>query len=338
MSTATGTAAVGPAKTASRAKHYMRILMLLIALTLPLLSLAVLGSVWLWQNGYLLAWALGALIATTAAFSIERWLLRDAFASASSAADGGMGIGVSATAFSDKREMAAWQAVQALADETPPQTIDSRDALIDLGKRTVETVARQMHPEDKDPVLKFTVPEMLILIERVSGKLAPFVRENVPLGDRLTVSQFLAIYRWRGVLDFADKAYDIWRIVRIMNPATAVANELREKVTRQLYDWGRKELARRMTTAYIREVGRASIDLYSGRLRGNEMRATQVPPDASSPDASANPTAALPEVAGNEQADSKEGTPRKRGRLAAVGRIFKQTGNAAKLLWRRRND
>jgi predicted GTPase len=124
-----------------------------------------------------------------------------------------------------------------------------------------------MHPGERDPLWKFTLPEALALVERVSGELGPFVRENIPLGDRLTVGQVMAIYRWRSIIGVAETAYDLWRIIRFMNPASAITQEMRENVTRQLYDWGREELARRLAVAYVREVGRAAIDLYSGRLR-----------------------------------------------------------------------
>lgn len=315
---------------ATRAVRYLRAAMLLIALALPILSLAVLGSVWLWQNGYILHWAVAALATTAVAFGIERWLLRDAFEGVDKAA-ASEPIDVS---YTTERENAAWQAVLKLSEETEPDTINSRDALIDLGKRTVETVARQMHPEHKDPLLKFTLPELLALIERVSAELGPFMRETIPLGDRLTVGQFLAIYRWRGILDVADKAYDIWRIVRMMNPATAVAQELREKFTRQLYDWGRKELARRLTTAYVREVGRGAIDLYSGRLRYR----TQAPAaleEAGFGQHDASVESLLPPHAGETPvAEARKAPPARSTRLATAGRVLRQTGNAAKLLLR----
>ena len=101
----------------------------------------------------------------------------------------------------------------------------------------------------------------------MSGELGPFVRENIPLGDRLTVGQVTTIYRWRSILGVAQTAFDLWRVIRLMNPASAITQEMRENVTRQLYDWGRDELGRRLAAAYVREVGRAAIDLYSGRLR-----------------------------------------------------------------------
>lgn len=250
--------------------------MLAVALTLPLLSLLVLGSVWLWQNGYVVHWAIAAALTTLVAFGIERWLLRDAVAEAGRAPE----LDSAPDPLWHGRELAAWDDVNRIADNIDTSKLDSRDAILALATTTIDTVARRMHAGAKDPLLKFTVPEALALVERVAGELGPFVRENIPLGDRLTVGQFATIYHWRGVIDVAEKAYDIWRIIRLMNPAAAVAQEVRENVTRQLYDWGREELARRLAKAYVREVGRAAIELYSGRLRTSTKALSEVVTDA----------------------------------------------------------
>lgn len=250
-------------KRTTRASTYLRAAMIIIALALPLLSLVLLGTLWLWENGYVLYWALGACSITIAAYAIERWLLRDAVTSTRKPAS----VSPAADPAWSARETAAWHSVSAIADEIDPKTLTSRDAILALGTHTIDAVARSMHPGEKDPLWKFTVPEALALVERVSSELGPFVRDNIPLGDRLTVGQVLAIYRWRSVLGIAETAFDLWRIVRLLNPTSAITQEMREQVTRQIYDWGRDELGRRLAAAYVREVGRAAIDLYSGRLR-----------------------------------------------------------------------
>ena len=53
----------------------------------------------------------------------------------------------------------------------------------------------------------------------------------------------------------------------MLNPATAATQELRERLSNQMYRWGREEIARRLVQGYVKEVGRAAIDLYGGRLR-----------------------------------------------------------------------
>jgi hypothetical protein len=165
------------------------------------------------------------------------------------------------------REQAAWAAVEALAANVRPGELTDRDRVLNLGLRTVEAVARQIHPEDRNPLWKFTIPEALALVERVSSDLRPFVVDNIPLGDQLTVGQVLKIYRWRSVIGVAEKAYDIWRLIRLINPVTAAAQEAREQITKHLYATVRDQLARRLAEGYVREVGRAAIDLYGGRLK-----------------------------------------------------------------------
>lgn len=256
-----------------------------VALLLPLLSLTVLGSVWLWQNGYVLYWAMAACSITLATYAIERWVFQvDLPETAASARDP---AGEQADPAWSVREAAAWTAIVDLSNRVKPLEITSRDEIFDLGVRAIETVARSMHPGEDHAVWKFTLPEAFALIERVSTKLSAFVSDSIPLGDRMTVGQFLRVYRWRSVIDVAEHAYDLWRIVRLMNPAAAAANEIREQLTRRAYDWGREELAKRLVQAYIREIGRAAIDLYSGRMRFAKNGGTEPPgSEAAGPDLS----------------------------------------------------
>ncbi len=246
----------------TRALSYLRAAMVIIALALPLISLVLLGSLWLWQHGYVLYWAIAACGVSLAAYAAERWILRDAVKRVGPPEEPQN----APDPLWNAREMAAWEAVLHIIETLEPAKLDSRDAVLALGTRTVDAVAREMHPGEKDPLWKFTVPEALALIERVSSELGPLVRESVPLGDRLTVGQLITIYRWRSIIGVAESAFDLWRVVRLLNPASALTQEMRENVTRQLYEWGREELARRLAAAYVREVGRAAIDLYSGRL------------------------------------------------------------------------
>ncbi|WP_411020725.1 hypothetical protein, partial [Salmonella sp. s23851] len=92
-----------------------------------------------------------------------------------------------------------------------------------------------------------------------SRRLRLLVLERVPFGDRLTVAQALALYRRRGLIDTAERAYDVWRVIRMVNPATAAANEAREQLSRAMMQWGRDAIARRLMQAYVSEIGRAAI-------------------------------------------------------------------------------
>jgi hypothetical protein len=246
------------------AQRKTRIILLTAALLLPTLSLIPLGGLYLFEHGWLLYWAIGALcVASLGFFAERRWMTSGERRLAKlEAAD-------------DRRRREghltlaarAWGDVRAIATKVDPETLSSADAVLALGQRTIDTVARRMHPESKDAIWQFTLPEALVIAERVSSRLGRFVETQIPLGDRLTVAQLLALYRWRGMVGVAERAYDVWRIIRLANPATAVTNEAREQLSRAVVNWSKERVGRRLAEAYVEEVGRAAIDLYGGRLR-----------------------------------------------------------------------
>ncbi len=242
----------------------LRLLIVALCLLLPSISLIPLGGIWLWQKGYVLYWVIGACVFVIAAFLFQVYLFRRLQIRVARQPDQPK----DAVAGSwTPQEQEAWGAVLEVADTADISHLTSWQAFLGLGKQAVEAVAKTLHPEVEEPLWQFTVPEALTLIEQVSLRLKPAIAENVPFGDQLTVGQVIRIYQWRSLIDIAQKGYDIWRVVRMLNPATAATQELRERLSNQLYRWGRDELARRLVRSYVKEVGRAAIDLYGGRLR-----------------------------------------------------------------------
>jgi predicted GTPase len=254
--------------TPPNARRTASLILIAFGLLVPALSLIPLGSLWLWQNGYLLHWTGFALATVAIVYFAQRRLLPAAQPAASPEPRPADGEDDEALrlAWSPAEEQ-AWKDVKALARATDPDLIASPEALLKLGQDTIETVARRVHAGRSDPLWQFTMPEALAIIERVARRLRMFALERVPFGDRLTVAQALALYRWRGALDWAERAYDVWRVVRLLNPATAAANEAREQLSKAMMQWGRDAIARKLIETYVLEIGRAAIDLYGGRLR-----------------------------------------------------------------------
>lgn len=242
-----------------------------IGIVLPLLLAVPLGWLWLWERGWTLYYIGTALAISAIAFGVRLWVMRRLRRELSD----GAATTDPAAALRAPREQAAKSAVEAVAAKVEPGKLTSRDAILALGVETVEAVARQMHPGEQDPVWKFTVPEALVLVERVSQRLRPLFVESIPLGDRLTIGQVIKLYGWRGYIDVAEKAYDIWRLVRLVNPVAAATSEIRERLNKAAFEGIREEAAKRLAAAFVREVGEAAIELYSGRLRlvGDELAA-----------------------------------------------------------------
>ena len=59
----------------NKSNVHLRMALLAVALVLPTVSLILLGSLWLWQNGYLLYWGLATCVAVAAAYYLERGLM-----------------------------------------------------------------------------------------------------------------------------------------------------------------------------------------------------------------------------------------------------------------------
>jgi len=258
-----------------------RYILVVTALLLPSLSLVPLGGLYLWQNGYVLWWALAALVSVALVAAVQRWLLAGAVRTppakegAGSTASDSDDPGLADPTWSPA-EAQAWADVKVVASRVDLEKMTDLDAVVLLGRNTVDVVARRLHPSRQDAIWQFTLPEALAISERVSRRLGRMIETKVPFGDRMTVSQFLAIYQWRHMIDTAERVYDIWRLVRLVNPATALTNEARERLSRALFQWGREHVMRRLVEAYVEEVGRAAIDLYGGRLKVTRARAEEL--------------------------------------------------------------
>ncbi|MGQ0673684.1 MAG: GTP-binding protein HSR1 [Hyphomicrobium sp.] len=248
-----------------RGNRVFRIVVASTSILLPALTLLPLGSLWLWEHGYVLHWAFGAFVLTMLGLLLQWWLLREPASDVVLAGSPSPQLLNGAAGAS--REAQARAKLDAYVSSLTPEKVRGSDAMRNLAVSTIQLVAREMHPGEADPHWKFTVPEALLLTERVAARLRPIVIDNVPLGDQLTVRQVLRLYEWRGAVDLAERAYDIWRIVRLINPAAAITQEARERLTRRLYASLKDEFTVRIGQGYVRELGSAAIDLYSGRLR-----------------------------------------------------------------------
>jgi predicted GTPase len=240
-------------------------ILLATALLIPTASLVPFGGLWLWERGLVIHWAVASSLIVAGFFLLLRRLLRRAAPAAG--AQPQETAEVAGSRDWTPRQEEAWQDVLALASTVEPRRLSGRDEAQSLALETVELVARRLHPERREPLLQFTVPEALAVIERASSGMRSFLVRTIPLGDRITVAQLMWLYRWRGALQIYEKGFDLWRIVRLMNPLTAATQEVRERLTREVFEAGRQHVGQRLASAFVREVGRAAIDLYGGNLR-----------------------------------------------------------------------
>jgi predicted GTPase len=124
------------------------------------------------------------------------------------------------------------------------------------------------------------MPEALLSLETVARRLRRALLQSVPLSDRLTVTQLLWLpgaWEKAGRLgETAQHLYSLYRMVRpVINPAGSVMAEVRGLIQDELLTSAKATLQGRMTRLLILEVGRAAIELYSGRMKLDPTELTQ---------------------------------------------------------------
>ncbi|HEU4617030.1 MAG TPA: GTPase [Gammaproteobacteria bacterium] len=235
-------------------------------LAVPLLTVIVSGIVWLLERDWFLWW-----FGAAAAGTVVAWLALRARHTPFRPPDAGAAALTEPDAGWAPHELAAWEAVRRLSAEANPAMLASRQEMLAAAESTIDAVAQHYHPERKDPALEFTLPEFLLLTERVSARLRFLMLEQVPYSHRLKARYLLRAWGYQPMLAKALRhgrtVYGMLRIVRAVSPLGAVAAEIRDYVVNDLYKHLETHVRARLVRLWIEEIGRAAIELYSGRLR-----------------------------------------------------------------------
>jgi predicted GTPase len=242
--------------------------LLIVAVTLPWLALLALGTLWLWEHGHVLLWAIVAAVLALLAWPLTRTVRRRNNAETRAA----IGDRAEPSRAWNTREREAWSAVVAIADATAPLSFVDVDPLLATARKVVEAAARQLHQETEAPWAQFSLPDVLLLTERVSQDLRREALRMIPgirfikLGHVLRVKQIVDHYGpiW-------TVGYNLWRIIRgVWNPTSAAAREISGVFDTKLATIFSDRVRARLTQEFVLEIGRAAIDLYSGRLALSE--------------------------------------------------------------------
>jgi uncharacterized protein len=251
--------------------------LVLLLLSAPVIVLLAAGVVWLLQQGWLLIWLVAATSVSALVGGTWRWRRRRR-RWRKVAADTQVAVTGEDPDWAP-REQAAWQAVLRLSAAADPAALTDRDRLLEIARETVDEVARHYHPDRVDPALEFTLPELLLLTERISARMRSLLLERVPFSDRITVRQLAVAWGYRPAVSSAlargRKAYALLRIARAVSPLNALFAELRDRMLDELYSELNEQVRRRIVRIWIEETGRAAIDLYSGELRVDQASVEQ---------------------------------------------------------------
>jgi len=238
------------------------------AVLLPILALLPLGLVWLWQNGWLLLWLAAGLVLAGPAWLLVRQQHNTPEGSTVDAATTTRDTpGEPQWAAID---LAAWASVQDYARTADARLIGDTDLLITAARETMTRVADHYHPHNPTAAWHFTLPEALLLSERVSNRLRVALLQHVPGAHVVRADQMRALWSHKPAAQRAYRVFAriarIYRVARLANPASALLAEAREQLVAAALGQGGRRLQTQGARIWIEEVGRAAIELYSGRL------------------------------------------------------------------------
>ncbi len=260
-------------------RRYWPEVTLFVAVALPWLSLLVLGAVWLWQGGHVWVWAIAAAVLGLLAWPLSRLVHRRANEEARLA----LGDLVEPSSSWNAVEQEAWAEVLAIADATAPFAFTEIEPLVARARDVVEVVARRCHPHAHTAWAQFSLPEFLLLAERLCRDVRREALRHIPGVRAIRLSHLLWVRRqnenygaiartgWR-------MGIGLWRIVRgALNPLQAVGQETSSIFAEKTAKVLSYRLRAYATRLLVLEIGRASIELYAGRLAlaDEEVRAAQ---------------------------------------------------------------
>lgn len=263
----------GTDRTSRRARTAwpLRALVLGVALLVPITISAALGLLWLVERGLLLGFALSSLALVALTLGLG-WLvgmaMRKRSGASASRPDGAQpSAGVDPDPGWSAHETAAFAAARARIAERLVEPV-AWDALPEMAFEVVESVATDLS-QGSGSALDFTLPEALLLIDRVALRYRTFLRRHVPLIDQISVRTLWWMWTHRHpARRIWQSGGMIWRGTRlVLNPAWGVLREIERLMTAGLTDRLSVEAMHEAQIILLEEVAHAAVELHSGRLR-----------------------------------------------------------------------
>jgi uncharacterized protein len=239
------------------------------ALVLPFLVAMLAGFAWMVEHGWLMTFivasiGLGGFVGVTRL--LARWWRRRARGSDTA---GRPPAKVHARINPDwsENEKRAFEAARAFI-ETETAAPLPWEALRPLALEVVRRVAKASG-EDGKGVLNFTIPEALLLADRVTVRLRADIRDHVPFADRISVGTLHWLWEHREVArKVKTHGMTAWRVFRaIKSLPVAVLREIEGAIAEGHASYITGEGTAIIQALLLEEVAAAAVELYSGRLR-----------------------------------------------------------------------
>jgi Predicted GTPase len=240
-------------------KFSIRGLLVISIIVLPVVTLLPLGLLWLWQQNFFMEWMLALAGLSGIAWLALLFLKHKNVVMLRNKPE------VTPNPNWPDGNLSAWNKVTGIADrlQLADYPLDNPIKLLELGRQTIECVARHYHPESKKAPLEIAIPYLLVIIERVSNDLRKLL-DSIPFSHVLTINDLM---RGHSLASFAGKCYDVYRLGSMaINPLSAVLRELRAFTAHKILRYPADELKLWLMQSYVKKVGYYAIELYSGAL------------------------------------------------------------------------
>ena len=239
-----------------------------LCLLLPFLLLLGFGITAVYQNGLILAF-MGLMLVLTGLSALIHYLLLFADKNAEHSNQADKADALQRPDWADT-DWVAWSRISTDIDNYMAQD-PGWENLKTLSIDILSKVSKIYRPEQSESEYAFTLPEILLITEKVSFKYRKFVLENVPLSESINFSTAKKAYRLKNKAQKFMPLYELYRVVRLFSPV-GIISELRGTIVSHVLDDVKNSLQKSLKRKLMEEVAEVAIDLYSGRFKVSDLQ------------------------------------------------------------------
>ncbi|NND39776.1 MAG: hypothetical protein HKO06_09290 [Pseudomonadales bacterium] len=236
--------------------------LLSVLVVLPVLFLAGLGLLYVWQQGWSVEFML-VLFVFAVVLIIAARLARPEKPE----------VGELVESLAPKpdwsaRDQQVWQqAKQRIVSEELLETPWSELQSAMMSQLTY--VANCYHQGAREAEFAVTLPEFLLMLETCSRNYRALILKNAPVTQRVKISTVRSVYRHKDTISGGVNALHWgYRALRmVISAPSAVVSEARGAITGSVFDELSGHMQNNLKKMLFEEVSQVAIDLYSGRLK-----------------------------------------------------------------------
>ncbi len=262
---------------------------LALVIAVPVLSLSLLGMLYLWQQNMFLIVLVTWLAITLAGYAIFAWQSAKTHThthqdSSKALPDDDEQIDQLPDQL-DKRsdwtqkDTLAWQQalsnIDSILDTQPDWESLPEHALTLLSSISAHYNSTAKRSSSANATLRdmeyhFTLPEALLVVSVASDRYRRVVLSHVPFAEKVTVSSLKKLYSRQSDI----KTSFTWlnrarRVARLINPVTAAVSELKDQFTDRVFSHLSTSVQKDLKSLLLQEIAQVGIDLYSGKLKSS---------------------------------------------------------------------